>query len=234
MKYKRILIKFSGEALLGERQYGMDPDMISYLASEVHGLSQEGYEIGIVVGGGNIYRGSEGEKYGISRVKADQIGMLATVMNAINIHSAIEALGVDARIMSAVRMNSICEEFAVNRAVGHILKKRVVIFAAGTGNPFFTTDTAAVLRGSEIGADVVVKCTKVDGIYSEDPKKSSEAQFLERSTYQDVLERDLKVMDLTAISLAKDRKIPIIVCAMNEHLSISNALKGCGKYTIVS
>lgn len=234
MEYKRILIKFSGEALLGSKSYGIDQSVLSYISNEIYNLYNDGYEIGIVVGGGNIYRGAESESDVISRVKADHIGMLATVMNAISILGSLEKAGLDARVMSAIRMNSICEEFSVNRAIGHILKKRIVIFAAGTGNPFFTTDTAAVLRGSEIGADVVVKCTKVDGIYTKDPVKFKDAEFLKNPTYQDVLEYGLNIMDLTAISLAKDRKLPIIVCSMGTKDNIKNALNGIGKYTKVS
>lgn len=234
MNYKRILIKFSGEALLGKKVHGADPEVLSYIAQSVASLYSSGYEIGIVVGGGNIYRGAQEEGKVVSRVKADHIGMLATVMNAISIQAAIEKTGIDVRAMSAIRMNTICEEFTANKAIAHILKRRVVIFAAGTGNPFFTTDTAAILRGCEIGADVVVKCTKVDGVYSSDPVKDPNAQFFTSLTYSEVLEKGLKVMDLTAISLAKDRAMPIIVCNMNGKDSLHNALLGKGKYTIVS
>lgn len=234
MNYKRVLIKFSGEALLGKRQYGIDPEMLSYITGEVDGLLKKGHEIGIVVGGGNIYRGAEEEGAIISRVRADHIGMLATVMNALSIQGALEKSGVDARVMSAIRMNSICEEFAVNRALGHLVKGRVVVFASGTGNPFFTTDTAAVLRGSEIAADVIVKCTKVDGIYSSDPVKDPDAVFYDKLSYKEVLEKGLKIMDLTAISLAKDRQIPIVVCSMISSSGIANILDGKGRSTIVS
>lgn len=234
MKYKRLLLKLSGESLLGDKKFGIDGKMLSYIADEIKTLYEHGYEIGIVVGAGNIYRGAAESTSGIDRVKADQIGMLGTVMNAISLHDAIEKVNISARIMSAIRMNSICEEFAVNKSLNHISKGRIIVFAAGTGNPFFTTDTAAVLRGSEIDADVIVKCTKVDGIYSEDPEKFKDAKFIEKISYQEVLEKGLKVMDATAISLAQDRNIPILVCSIKVKGSILNALNGKGVYTIVS
>jgi len=212
---KRVLVKFSGEALAGTSGYGVDTDILKYVAGEIKTLVDNDIEVGIVVGGGNIVRGVSASKDGlIKRSAADHMGMLATVINGIALQGALESRGVRVRLQSAIKMEQICEPFIVRRAVRHLEKGRVVIFGAGTGNPFFTTDTAATLRAVEIGADVIIKATKVDGVYDKDPKKYDDAKKLAELSYEEALQDNIKVMDDTAIALAKDNNLPIIVCDM--------------------
>jgi uridylate kinase len=211
LKYRRVLLKLSGEALMGTKGYGIDPDVILGIAPEIKHIVEQGLELAIVVGGGNIFRGLAGSATGMDRSTADYMGMLATVMNSLALQDALEKLDVSTRVLSAIEMKEIAEPFIKRRAVRHLQKGRVVIFAAGTGNPFFTTDTAAALRAAEIGADVLLKATKVDGVYDSDPMKNPDAVRYEALTYKQVLDQELKVMDATAFSLCKETKIPIIV-----------------------
>ena len=215
LKYKRILLKLSGEALMGEKEYGIDQAVLNKYAEEIQAARDLGCQVGIVIGGGNIYRGVEGSSDGVDKVTGDHMGMLATVINALALQSALEHKGILTRCLSAIDMEKIAEPFIRRRAVRHLEKNRVVIFAAGTGNPYFTTDTAAVLRAIEINADVILKGTRVDGVYDSDPEKNSEAKRFEQISYEDVLRRDLRVMDLTAITLSKENKLPLIIFNMN-------------------
>ncbi|HEX5032990.1 MAG TPA: UMP kinase [bacterium] len=210
-KYKRILLKLSGESLMGREGYGINAEVVGNIAEELRELTSLGIEIAIVIGGGNIFRGMGGEKEGIDRATGDYMGMLATVMNAMALQNFLEKAGVYTRVLSAIEIHQIAEPYIRRRAVRHLEKGRVVIFAAGTGNPFFTTDTAAALRSVEIGADVILKGTKVDGVYDSDPKLNSQAKRFNSLTYLEVLNRNLKVMDSTAISLCMDHKMPIVV-----------------------
>jgi len=211
----RVLIKFSGEALANEDGFGIDTKVLKYLADEIKSLKDAGYEIAIVIGGGNFVRGVSAAKDGIiKRTSGDYMGMMATVINAVAMQEALEYDGISTRVQSAIKMEQIAESFIVRKAVRHLEKGRVVIFAAGTGNPFFTTDTAGVLRASEIKANYIIKATKVDGVYDKDPKKFSDAKLLKEISYDKALEDNIKVMDDTAIALAKDNKLPIIVCDM--------------------
>ena len=210
-KPQRILLKLSGELLAGEGGQGIDEAILAGLADEVRDVHALGVQIGIVLGGGNIFRGVAGSARGMDRVSADHMGMLATVINALSLQDALEKRGLFTRVLSAIRMDQVAEPWIRRRAVRHLEKGRVVVMAAGTGNPYFTTDTAAVLRAVEIGADVVLKGTKVDGVYSGDPKKDASATFFPRIGYMDILNKDLKVMDATAISLCRDNKLPLIV-----------------------
>ncbi len=210
-KPQRILLKLSGELLAGEGGHGIDEAILAGLADEVRDVHALGVQIGIVLGGGNIFRGVAGSARGMDRVSADHMGMLATVINALSLQDALEKRGLFTRVLSAIRMDQVAEPWIRRRAVRHLEKGRVVVMAAGTGNPYFTTDTAAVLRAVEIGADVVLKGTKVDGVYSGDPKKDASATFFPRIGYMDILNKDLKVMDATAISLCRDNKLPLIV-----------------------
>jgi uridylate kinase len=214
---KRVLIKFSGEALANEDGHGINSDTLKYIASEIKPLIDSGVEVGLVVGGGNIIRGVNASKEGIiRRSSGDYMGMLATVINAVAIQEALEHFGLKVRVQSAIEMNEICEPFIVRRAIRHLEKGRVVVFAAGTGNPFFTTDTAATLRAVEIGAKMIIKATKVDGVYDKDPKKFSNAKKIPILSYDEALKDNIKVMDDTAIALAKDNSLPIVVCNMFE------------------
>jgi len=213
--FKRILLKLSGEVLMGEENFGIDPRVITRLAEEVSQINRSGVQIGVVVGGGNLFRGAGLAEAGMDRVTADQMGMLATVMNSLAMQDALERLGVYARVMSAIRINEVCEDYIRRRAIRHLEKGRVVIFAAGTGNPFFTTDSAASLRAIEISADVMLKGTKVDGIYSADPVKVPGAQRYQQLTYDEALQRRLAVMDTTAIVLCRDYGIPFKVFNIN-------------------
>ncbi len=209
--FGRILLKLSGEALLGEKTFGIDRTFTDYLAVEIKGVAALGVQVGVVVGGGNIFRGVSDAASGMDRVSADHMGMLATIINALALQDALERAGVQTRVLSAIEMREVAEPFIRRRAIRHMEKKRVVIFAGGTGNPYFSTDTAAALRAMEIKAEVVFKGTKVDGIYDSDPLKNPQAKKFDTLTYLDVLRKDLKVMDATAISLCKDNKLPIIV-----------------------
>ena len=210
-KPQRILLKLSGELLAGEAGHGIDEAVLSTLADEVRDVHALGVQVGIVLGGGNIFRGLAGSARGMDRVAADHMGMLATVINSLSLQHSLEKLGLFTRVMSAIQMDQVCEPWIRRRAVRHLEKGRIVVMAAGTGNPYFTTDTAAVLRAIEVGADVVLKGTKVDGVYSGDPKQQPTATFFPRIGYMDILNRDLKVMDSTAISLCRDNRLPLIV-----------------------
>src|SRR5271154_6050132 len=233
LKYRRVLLKISGEALMGEREYGQDPGVVARIASEVQAVHGLGVEVCLVIGGGNIFRGLAGAASGIERATADYMGMLATVINSLAMQSALERLGVATRVLSAIPMSTVCEPYIRRRAVRHMEKGRVVIFGAGTGNPFFTTDTAAALRASEMGCDALLKGTKVDGVYSADPNKVADAVRYERLTYLEVLARDLQVMDAAAIALARESKIPILVFSITEHDGFANIFRGYGRYTVV-
>jgi len=216
MKYKRILLKLSGEALMGEKNYGIDIDRVAQYAQDIKNVHNEGVEIAIVIGGGNIYRGLSAEKSGMDRVQADYMGMLATVINSMALQDALEKVGLKTRLLTAIKMEQICEPFIRRRAVRHLEKGRVVIFGAGTGNPYFTTDTAASLRAIEINADVVLKGTRVDGIYTADPLKDATATRFEELTFQEIYDNGLSVMDMTAFTLCQENNLPIIVFDMNK------------------
>ncbi|MDE5816189.1 MAG: UMP kinase [Helicobacter sp.] len=225
--YKRVLIKFSGEALAGENGFGINTGILEYIASEIQDVYRENIEIGIVIGGGNIVRGISASKTGvIGRTSGDYMGMLATVINAIAVQEALEHLGLFVRVQSAIEIQEVCEAYIYRRAVRHLEKGRIVIFAAGTGNPFFTTDTAATLRAVEIGADVIIKATKVDGIYDKDPNQFTDAKKLDTLSYDRALLDNIRVMDDTAIALAKDNALPIVVCNMFKSGNIKNIILG--------
>ncbi len=234
MKYKRILLKLSGEALIGDGSYGIDTKVVRYVAGEVKAAVKLGAEIGIVVGGGNIFRGVAGAAQGMERVSADYMGMLATVINSIALQSGLESENIDTRVQSALEMTQVAEPFIRRRAIRHLEKGRVVIFAGGTGNPYFTTDTTATLRANEIDADIILKATKVDAIYDRDPAKHSDAVKYDSISYMDVLRKDLKVMDAAAISLAKDNALPIIVFDLFGKGSLVDIVNGKAVGTIVS
>ncbi len=224
--YKRILLKLSGEALQGKREYGIDPDFLQYLALEIKGIKELGTEVGIVIGAGNIFRGISLSSRGTDRVSGDHMGMLATVINSLALQNALEKIGVFTRVMSAIQMDKVAEPYIRRRAVRHLEKGRVVIFAGGTGNPFFTTDTAAALRASEIEAEIILKGTKVDGVYTSDPLKNPEAKKFKQISYLEVLNRDLKVMDATAISLCKENNIHIIVFNLLKKSNLKKIISG--------
>jgi uridylate kinase len=233
-RYQRVLLKISGEALMGQRDYGLDTDMVQQIAKDVAEVQATGVQVCVVVGGGNIFRGFSGAAQGMERATADYMGMLATVINALAIQNALESLGVDTRVQSAIPMATVAEPYIRRRAVRHMEKGRVVIFGAGTGNPFFTTDTAAALRASEMGCDVLLKGTKVDGVYDCDPVKNEKAQRYETLSYMDVFRRDLGVMDHAAISLARENRIPIIVFSIYDPGAFLEVLCGGGRFTIVN
>jgi uridylate kinase len=232
--YRRVLLKVSGEALMGDLEYGLDSVTVDRVATEVKAVVALGIQVCLVIGGGNIFRGVSAAARGMERASADYMGMLATVINSLAMQSALERLGVQTRVQSAIPMSTVCEPYIRRRAVRHMEKGRVVIFGAGTGNPFFTTDTAAALRASEMGCDALLKGTKVDGVYSADPNKVKDAARYERLTYLDVLSQDLQVMDAAAISLARENKIPILVFSITEHDGFANIFRGCGRYTVVT
>ena len=234
LRYGRILLKLSGEALLGDRSYGVDPDFCAFIADQVRRVHERGVEVGIVVGGGNIFRGLAAAATGMDRATGDYIGMLATVMNGLALQDAIERAGVPTRVMSAIAMNEICEPYIRRRAVRHMEKGRVVIFVAGTGNPYFTTDTAAALRAVEIGAAVLLKATKVDGVYDADPLKEPTARRFRELTYADLLRDQLKVMDGAAVSLCMENELPIIVFDLNQPDNIARVAAGEPVGTIIS
>ncbi|UPG71812.1 UMP kinase [Roseomonas gilardii subsp. gilardii] len=231
--YKRVLLKVSGEALMGARDYGLDTATLKAIAQDVRDVVALGIEVCLVIGGGNIFRGISGAASGMDRVQADGMGMLATVMNALAMQSALERQGVTTRVQSAIPLQSLCEPFIRRRAIRHMEKGRVVIFAAGTGNPYFTTDTAAALRAAEMSCDALLKGTQVDGIYSADPRKNPQAERYETLTYLDVLARDLAVMDAAAISLARENKLPIVVFNIHEPGAFTAVMKGEGRFTTV-
>ena len=229
--YKRILLKLSGEALMGKSQYGIEPATLHRLAAEVKAVHDMGVEVALVIGGGNIFRGvSASTQHGMDRASADYMGMMATVMNALAMQDAIEQMGLPTRVLSAIEMKELCEPYIRRRAIRHLEKRRVVIFAAGTGNPYFTTDTAAALRAMEIHAEVLLKATKVDGIYDRDPVKHPDAVRFERVTYLEVLQKNLQVMDSTAIALCRDNKLPVIVFNLQNSGNIGRVV--CGDLSI--
>jgi uridylate kinase len=231
--YRRIMLKISGEALMGPQQYGLHPPTVDRLAEDVKAIHQLGIEICLVIGGGNIFRGLQGAAQGMERTTADYMGMLATVMNALAVQAALEAKDVFTRVISAIPMDQVCEPYIRRRAVRHLEKGRVCIFAAGTGNPYFTTDTAATLRASEMSCEAIFKGTQVDGVYDSDPKLNPEAKRYERISYDDVLARNLKVMDAAAIALARDNGLPIIVFSLNEPNGLAGVVHGRGRFTVV-
>ena len=230
----RILLKISGEALLGDSQFGLNIKTITYIANEIKEVYKNNYEICLIIGGGNIFRGIQGASEGIDRSTSDYMGMLATVINALSMQSALEKIDVPTRVQSAISMSQIAEPYIRRKAIRHLEKRRIVIFAAGTGNPFFSTDTAAALRASEMNCRIIVKGTKVDGIYDKDPITNEDANFYKKISYLEVLNKNLRVMDSTAISLAKDSKIPIIITNLGTKNSILNAIRGIGKFSIIS
>ena len=232
-QFKRVLLKISGEALMGDQGYGLHPPTVERIAAEVKTVHDLGAEICMVIGGGNIFRGLQGSAQGMERTTADYMGMLATVMNALAMQSSLEEQGVHTRVVSAIPMDQVCEPYIRRRAVRHLEKKRVVIFAAGTGNPYFTTDTAATLRDSEMACEAIFKGTQVDGIYDKDPKQHSDAVRYEAVTYDEVLQKRLKVMDASAIALARDNNLPIIVFSLDEPGGFRGILSGNGTYTKV-
>ena len=234
MKYNRILLKLSGEALLGKNSYGIDNDRLVVYAEEIKQIHNQGVEIAIVIGGGNIFRGLTGSEDGIDRVQADYMGMLATVINGLALQNALENMDIPTRLQSAIKMESIAEPFIKRKATRHLEKGRVVIFASGTGNPYFTTDSAAVLRAIEINAEVILKGTRVDGIYNEDPEKNKEAVKFDNISFEDTIKRGLKIMDTTAFTLSKENELPIIVFDMNTRGNLTKVIMGEKIGTIVS
>jgi uridylate kinase len=233
VQFKRVLLKISGEALMGDQGYGLHPPTVERIAAEVKTVHDLGAEICMVIGGGNIFRGLQGSAQGMERTTADYMGMLATVMNALAMQSSLEEQGVHTRVVSAIPMDQVCEPYIRRRAVRHLEKKRVVIFAAGTGNPYFTTDTAATLRASEMACEAIFKGTQVDGIYDKDPKQHADAVRYDAVTYDEVLQKRLKVMDASAIALARDNNLPIIVFSLDEPGGFRGILSGNGIYTKV-
>ncbi len=234
IRYRRVLLKLSGEALMGDQGHGLDTGIVTRIASEVGAVSAMGVQVSMVIGGGNIFRGLAGAAAGMERATADYMGMLATVINSLAMQSALERQGIVTRVQSAISMQSVCEPYIRRRAIRHMEKGRVVIFAAGTGNPFFTTDTAAALRASEMGCDALLKATKVDGVYTADPKKDPAAKRYDRLTYLEVLSRDLQVMDATAISLARENRIPILVFSIHNEGGFADVMTGRGRFTTIS
>ncbi len=232
--YRRVLLKLSGEGLMGEREYGLDLATMIRIAEEVRTVHDMGVQVSLVIGAGNIFRGVSGAAAGIERASADYMGMLATVINAVAVQSVLESRGLQTRVQSAIPMETVCEPYIRRRAVRHMEKGRVVIFAAGTGNPFFTTDTAAALRAVEMGCDALLKGTQVDGVYSADPKKVEDAERFDRLSYHEVLTRDLKVMDASAIALARENKVPILVFSIHNPGAFADVVSGTGTYTIIS
>jgi uridylate kinase len=234
MSYKRILLKLSGEALMGNKQFGIDNDRLSQYANEIKSVVDKGLQVAIVIGGGNIFRGIQAEQGGMDRVQGDYMGMLATVINSMALQSALEGLGVQTRLLSAIKMEEICEAFIRRRAVRHLEKGRVVIFGAGTGNPYFTTDTAASLRAVEIEAEVILKGTRVDGIYTADPEKDPQAVKYDQITFDEVYQKGLNVMDLTAFTLCRENNLPIIVFDMNQQGNLMKLVSGEKLGTLVT
>ena len=234
MKYKRIMLKLSGEGLMGDKSFGLDEDMLSSIADEIKAVHDAGVQIAIVIGGGNIFRGLSGAAGGMDRVRADHMGMLATVINSLALQDALERKGVSARVVSGVVMPTICEPYVQPRVKKKLADGSVIIFAAGTGNPFFTTDTGAALRAAEMGCEAIFKATQVDGVYSADPKKDKNAVRYEKVSYDEVLVKQLKVMDAAAIALARDNNISIVVFSMHEKKALYRALAGEGAFTLIT
>ncbi len=234
MRYKRILLKLSGEALMGEQQYGIDPKRLAEYAEDIKAVVEKGVEVAIVIGGGNIFRGLSGASQGMDRVQGDHMGMLATVINGLALQSALELKGVETRLQSAIKINEVAEPFIRRRAVRHLEKGRVVIFGGGTGNPYFTTDSAAVLRAIEVGADVILKGTRVDGIYTSDPEKDKSATKFDSISFNDVITKGLKVMDTTAFTLSQENELPIVVFDMNTRGNLMKIVSGEKIGTVVN
>ncbi len=232
--YRRVLLKLSGEGLMGDKDFGLDVAVVERIAGEIRAVHEQGVEICLVIGGGNIFRGVSEAARSIERTTADYMGMLATVMNALAVQSILEKNGVPTRVLSAIPMSTVCEPYVRRRAIRHMEKGRLVIFTAGTGNPFFTTDTAAALRAVEMGCDVLLKGTQVDGVYSADPKKVKDAERYDELSFQDVLSRDLRVMDASAIALARDNGLPILVFSLRQEGAFAEVVAGGGKYTKIS
>lgn len=232
-RYQRILIKISGEGLMGDKPFGMSPTVLSKIARDVKNIYNLGISIAIVVGGGNIFRGAKEASSGINRSVADQVGMMGTVMNALYLQDALEKEGISVRVMSGLNIPDVCEPYMYRKALKHLEKKRVIIFAGGTGNPYFTTDTAAALRASEMQCDILLKATQVDGVYSADPKKDSKAKHYDTISYDEILKNDLRVMDLTAITLLKESNIPVIVFNLQNENAFLNAIQHQGSFTII-
>lgn len=233
-RYKRVLLKLSGEALAGERGFGIEPSVVDRLTDEIRSIAAMGVSLGVVIGGGNIVRGAMASRQGMDRVQADYMGMLATIINAMAVQDLLEAKGVEVRVMTAIRMDEIAEPYIRRRAMRHMEKGRVVIFAGGTGNPYFSTDTAAVLRAIEMESDVVIKATKVKGVFTADPKKDPSALFLPTVSFQEVVARELGVMDAPAVSLCKDNGLPIIVLNLEDRGAVAAAIRGEHVGTLVS
>lgn len=233
LSYKRVMLKMSGEVLMGPGEYGLHPETVARVAQDIKTVIDMGVEVCVVVGAGNIFRGVSGAAQGMDRTTADYMGMLGIVINALALQNSLEQLGVPTRVQSAIRMDSICEAYIRRRAMRHMEKGRVVIFAAGTGNPYFTTDTAAALRASEMDCDALFKGTKVDGVYTADPQKVPDAEHISHISYMDVLTRDLKVMDATAISLARENNIPIIIFSVRKPGNFAEVIQGGGKFTVI-
>ena len=234
MRYQRILLKLSGEALMGNQQYGIDPDRLKEYAEEIKAVVDKGVEVAIVIGGGNIFRGLSGSSKGVDRVQGDHMGMLATVINALALQSSLENEGIETRVQTAIKIDEVAEPFIRRRAMRHLDKGRVVIFGGGTGNPYFTTDSAAVLRAIEIKADVILKGTRVDGIYSADPEKDQNATRYNEITFEDVLRKGLKVMDTTAFTLSQENELPIVVFDMNKEGNLMKVVTGEDVGTVVN
>jgi uridylate kinase len=234
LKYTRVVLKLSGEALAGEQGFGISPPVVDRLTDDIKALHGLGADVGLVIGGGNIVRGTTASAEGMDRVSADYMGMLATIINALALQDLLERKGVETRVMTAIRMEALAEPYIRRRALRHLEKRRVVLFAGGTGNPYFSTDTAAVLRAIEIGADVLIKATKVDGVYTADPKKYPDAEFIPHLTFQDVLTRNLQVMDAAAVSLCRENHLPIVVLNIQEQGAVAAALRGEKRGTLVS
>ncbi|MBT3325318.1 MAG: UMP kinase [Gemmatimonadales bacterium] len=234
LKYKRVLLKLSGEALAGDRGFGIEPSVVDRLTDEIRSIVEMGVSLGVVIGGGNIVRGAMASKEGMDRVQADYMGMLSTVINALAVQDLLEHKGVETRVMTAIRMEEIAEPYIRRRAMRHIEKGRVVLFAGGTGNPYFSTDTAAVLRAIEMDSDVVIKATKVQGVYTADPVKDPGAEFIPSISFQEVMQRELAVMDAAAVSLCKENGLPIIVLNLENRGAVGNAIRGERIGTLVS
>ncbi len=232
-KYKRVLLKLSGEGLMGDKSFGMSPEVLQNLSRQIKTMREVGVDVCIVVGGGNIFRGAKEAAKGMNRTVADQVGMLATLMNALCLQNALENAGVPTRVLSGLGVPQVCENYMYRKALRHLEKGRVIIFAGGTGNPYFTTDTGAVLRASEMQCEVVLKATQVDGVYTADPKSNPEAERYEAVSYDEVIQNQLKVMDLTAVALAKENNIPILVFSQHEGDSLVEVIGGKGKFTII-
>ena len=233
-KNNRILLKISGESLVGDSQFGIDVQKLTYIANEIKEVFENNYQICLIIGGGNIFRGIKGASQGIDRSTSDYMGMLATIINALSMQSILEKIDIPTRVQSAISMAQIAEPYIRRKAIRHLEKKRIVIFAAGTGNPFFSTDTAAALRASEMNCSIIIKATKVDGIYDKDPNLHNDATYYKKISYIDVLNKNLKVMDSTSISLAKESQIPIIITNLNNKHSMINAIRGIGKFSKIS